>query len=58
MQLEIYLGLEDFEIEYMIESANSVFWQRTTPGCWPEKGEIRLIPGVDFALPEQYIEYW
>lgn len=55
--LEINVGLSHSSCaREMIESANSAWLRKSTPGCWPED-EIGLIPGIDFLLPWQFGYY-
>jgi hypothetical protein len=35
-----------------IREANSVYLQKSMPGSWPEHEEFRLIPRMDFTLPQ------
>jgi len=62
--LRLNLGVSSsFDVFRTIRSATSAFHQRVTPGSWPDDSRCswlypedqRLVPGVDFVLPEDSI---
>jgi len=46
--VKVYLRWRD--LVATIEAANIAFISKSTPGSWPEEGNIRLVPGVDFVV--------
>ena len=46
-----------YDVRAIIKAANRAFRQLSTPGGWPGDGGIRLIPGVDFDIPDGW-EQW
>ncbi len=55
--LRLNLGvLSSFSVFTTIRSATSAFHQRFTPGGWLYPENWRLVPGIDFVLPEESID--
>jgi hypothetical protein len=62
-KLALSLGMRYlYEVEDMIQAANSSYSQRFIPGSWPVEANQHLVPGIDFPLlryrPLTENEYW